>query len=94
MLAALMRGPILLTAAVRLLLLLHAGRRRQEFFPAGVAAKVKRLSIAFGMESGCFVHCHSTDGVFGHSFRCFHCCVPFLAVVTLHTAHDRMVMSR
>jgi hypothetical protein len=46
-----------------------------------VAAKVERLSVAFGMESGCFVYGHSTDGVFGHGFRFFHGHVPFLVVV-------------
>jgi hypothetical protein len=46
-----------------------------------VAAKVERLSIAFGVESGCFVHGHSADGVFGHGFRFSHGHVPFLVVV-------------
>jgi hypothetical protein len=46
-----------------------------------VAAKVERLSIAFGVESGCLVHGHSADGVFGHGLRFFHGHVPFLVVV-------------
>jgi hypothetical protein len=42
-----------------------------------VAAKVERLSIAFGVERGCFIHGHAADGVFGHGFRFFHGHVPF-----------------
>ncbi|MGB3940307.1 MAG: hypothetical protein WBK96_02305 [Candidatus Manganitrophaceae bacterium] len=60
------------TAASRLLLRLRAGWRRQKLFPTGVAAKVERLSIAFGVESSCCVHGHTADGVFGHGFRFFH----------------------
>jgi hypothetical protein len=37
-----------------------------------VTAKIERLSIAFGVESGRFVHGHSADGVFGHGSRFFH----------------------
>jgi hypothetical protein len=37
-----------------------------------VAAKVECLSIAFGVESGCFVHSHSADGIFGHGFGFIH----------------------
>ena len=55
--------------------------RGQVHLPAVVAAKVERLSIAFGVESGCFVHVHSADGVFGRGFRFFHGHVPFLVVV-------------
>ena len=52
-----------------------------------VAAKVKLLSITFGGESGCFVHSHSADGVFGHGFRFFHGHVPFFVVVTTFRRH-------
>jgi hypothetical protein len=53
------------------------GRRvlGQKLLPAVVAAKVERLSIAFCVESGCFVHRHAADGVDSHinsgSFGCF-----------------------
>jgi hypothetical protein len=60
------------TAASRLLLRLGTGGRGQKLLPAVVAAKVKRLAIAFGLESGCFVHGHSADGVFGFGFRFVH----------------------
>lgn len=43
-----------------------------EFLPTMVAAEIKRLSIAFGMESGGFVHGHPADGVFGYGFRFIH----------------------
>jgi hypothetical protein len=46
-----------------------------------IAAKVERLSLAFGVESGRFVHGHSADGIFGHGFRFFHGHVSFLVVV-------------
>jgi hypothetical protein len=46
-----------------------------------VAAKVERLSLAFGVESGRFVHGHSADRVFGHGFRFFHGHVSFFVVV-------------
>jgi len=54
------------TTAARLFLGLRASGRGHKLLPTVVAAKVKRLSIAFGMESGGFVHGHSADGVFGH----------------------------
>jgi hypothetical protein len=69
------------TAASRLVLPLSTGGRRQKLLPTVVAAKVERLSIAFGVESGCFVHGHSADGVFGRGFRFFHGLVSFLVVV-------------
>jgi hypothetical protein len=56
-------------------------RRGQKLLPAVVAAKVKRLSIAFGVESGCFVYGHSADGVFGHGFRFFNGHISSLVVV-------------
>jgi hypothetical protein len=74
---------MLSTAASRLVLRLSTGGRGQKLLPTVVAAKVDRLSIAFGVESGCFVHSHSADGVFGHGFRFFHGHVPFLVVVTV-----------
>src|ERR1035441_2442863 len=72
---------MLSTAAFRLSVRLNTGGRGQKLLPAVVAAKVERLSIAFAVESGCFVHGHSADGVFGHGFRFFHGHVPFSVVV-------------
>jgi hypothetical protein len=72
---------MLSTAASRLGLWLNTGGCGQKLLSAVVAAKVERLSIAFGVESGCFVHRHAADGVFGHGFRFFHGHVPFLLVV-------------
>jgi hypothetical protein len=69
------------TAASRLFLRLSTDGRGQKLLPTMVAAKVERLSIAFGVESDCFVHGHSADGVFGHGFRFLHGHVSFLAVV-------------
>src|SRR5664280_1523324 len=71
------------TAASRLALRLSTGGRGQKLLPAVVAAKVERLSIAFGVESGCFIHGHSADGVFGHGFRFLHGHVSFLVVVVI-----------
>ena len=69
------------TAASRLVLRLSTGGRGQKLLPTVVAAKVDRLSIAFGVESGCFVHGHAADGVFGHGFRFIHGHVPFLLLL-------------
>jgi hypothetical protein len=67
-----------------IVLLLSTGGRGQKLLPTVVAAKVERFSIAFSLESGCFVHGHSTDGVFDHGFRFFHGHAPFLVdVVTV-----------
>jgi hypothetical protein len=66
------------TAASRLIVRLGTGERGQKLLPTVVAAEVERLSIAFGVESGCFVHGHSADGVFGHGFRVFHSDFPYL----------------
>jgi hypothetical protein len=75
---------VLSTAASRFCLRLGTGGRGQKFLPTLVAAKVERLSIAFGVESGGFVHGHSADGVFGHGFRFIHGHVSFLVnVVTI-----------
>lgn len=41
---------------------------RQKRFLAMLAAKIKRLSIAVSVESRRFVHRHSANRVFGHSF--------------------------
>ena len=54
------------TAASRLALRLRTGGRGQKLLPAVLAAKVERLSIAFSVESGDFVHVHAADGVAGH----------------------------
>jgi len=53
------------TAAARLGLRLSAGGCGQKLLPTVVTAKIRRLSIAFGVKSGCFIHAHSADGVFG-----------------------------
>ena len=74
---------VLSTAASRLFLRLGTGRRGQKLLPTLVATKVERLSIAFGVESGCFVHGHSADGVFGHRFRFFHGHAPLLVILSL-----------
>ena len=66
------------TTAARLSLGLRVVGRGEKLLPAVVAAKVERLSIAFGVESGGFVHGHSADGIFGHGFRFFHGCASFL----------------
>ena len=55
---------MLSATAARLFLGLCVGGRGQKLLPTVVAAKVEGLSIAFGMESGGFVHRHSADGVF------------------------------
>jgi len=70
-------------AASRLVLRCGTGGHGQKLLPTVVAAKVERLSIAFDAESGCFVHGHSADGIFGNGFRFFHAHVPFLVVVTV-----------
>jgi len=70
-----MRG-CLSAAAAGVALWLSAGGRRQKLLPTVVAAKVERLSIAFGVESSRFVHGHSADGVFSRGFRFFHGHVP------------------
>jgi hypothetical protein len=72
---------VLSTATFRLALRLGTGGRGQKLLPAAVAAKVVRLAIAFGVESGGFIHGHSADGVFGHGFRFIHGHASFLVVV-------------
>ena len=74
-------APLLSTAACGLIIRLRTGWRRQKLLPTVVAAKVERLSIAFGVESGGFVHSHSADGILGHGFRFFHGHVSFLVIV-------------
>jgi hypothetical protein len=66
-----------------------------------LAAKVERLAIAYGLESGCFVHGHAADGVFGRGFRCIHGHVPFLLLLSFDfdfsgvwNTHARGVASR
>jgi hypothetical protein len=39
---------------------------RQKLLPALFAAKVKRLTLAFGVVRRRFVHRHSADRIFGH----------------------------
>jgi len=73
--------PMLSTAASRLVLRLGAGGGGQKLLPAVVATKVERLAIALSVESGCFVHGHSADRVFGYGFRVFHGHVSLLVVV-------------
>lgn len=63
---------VLFTAASRFALRFRTGGRGQKRLPTMVTAKVEPLSIAFGVESGCFVHGHSADGVFGLRFRFIH----------------------
>jgi hypothetical protein len=72
------------TTATRGSLGLRPGGRGQKLLPTVVAAKVERLSTAFGVESGCFVHGHSADGVLGHGFRFFHGHVSCLIAQRLH----------
>jgi hypothetical protein len=69
--------------ASRLFLRLATGGRGQKLLPTSLAAKVERLSLSFGVESGCCVHGHSADGVFGDGFRFFHGHAPFLVIVTV-----------
>jgi hypothetical protein len=59
------------TTTSGLVVRLRAGGRGQKLFPAIITAKVERLSVAFGVEGGFFVHVHSAIGVLGHGFRCF-----------------------
>src|ERR1019366_1583533 len=87
-------GWLLSTAASRFSLRLGTGGRGQKLLPTMVAAKVERLSIAFGAESGCFVYGHSTDGIFSYGFRFFHERVSFLVVVvTSQAGHARTTIS-
>ena len=72
---------VLCTATSGLGLLLGTGGRGQKLLSTALAAEVECLSIAFGVESGCFVHDHSADRVFGLGFRFFHGHAPFLIVV-------------
>jgi hypothetical protein len=46
-----------------------------------VAAKIKRLSIAFGVDGGCSIQGHAADGVLGHGVRLFHGHFPFSVVI-------------
>ena len=71
------------TAASRLALRLSTGGSGEKFLPAVVAAKVERLSIGFGVESGGFVHGHSTDGVFGHGLQFLYGHVSLLVVAVV-----------
>ena len=44
-----------------------------------VAAKVESLSIAFGVDGGCFIYSHAAERVFGHGVRLFHGSLSFLS---------------
>jgi hypothetical protein len=57
-----------------------------------VAAKGERRSIAFNVESGCFVHSHAADGVFGHEFRFFHGHAPFMVNSSLRSRAERCII--
>jgi hypothetical protein len=59
---------MLSTAASSLSLKRRTGLRGQKLLPAVIAAEVERLSIAFDVESGCFIHGHPANRVFGHGF--------------------------
>jgi hypothetical protein len=59
---------LLSTAPWGFTLRLHTGGRGQELLSTVVAAKVERLSLAFGVKRGGFVHGHAADGVFAHGF--------------------------
>jgi hypothetical protein len=72
---------LLSTTAPGLLFRLGIDGRGQKLFPAVFAAKIERLSIAFGVDRGGLVHGHAADGVFGRGFRFIHGHVPFLGVV-------------
>jgi len=86
---------VLSAAASRLALWHSTGRRGQKLLPALIAAEIVSFSIAFGVGSGCFVHGHSADGVFGGSFRVFHGHVPFLICgVTLFHVTDHFFVLR
>jgi hypothetical protein len=67
------------TATPRLALRLGTGGSGQELLATVVAAKVERLSIAFGVDGGCFIYSHAADGVFGHGVRLFHGSLSFLS---------------
>ena len=66
-------------AAAWLILRIDTRGRGQERLPTVIAAKVKSLSVAVGVESGCFVNGHSADRIFGHRFRFDHGCDSFLS---------------
>jgi hypothetical protein len=65
------------TAATILVRWLCTGGCDKKLLPTVVAAEVELLSIAFGVESGCFVNGHPADGVFGHGIRFIHWLCPF-----------------
>src|ERR1019366_6963339 len=77
----LQRSKSLSTAAPRLDLRLSTGGRGQKRLATMVAAKIKRLSIAFGVDGGCSIHGHAADGGFGHGVRLFHGHFPFSVVI-------------
>jgi hypothetical protein len=73
-------------AASSFVLRLRTGGRSQKLFAAVFSAEIKRLSIAFGVDSGCFIHGHSADGVFGRGFHGIHGLASFhLRTCTLMT---------
>jgi hypothetical protein len=70
-------------AATGFFLRLCIGGTRQEFLPAMLAAEVRRLSIAFGVDSGGGIYGHAADRVncFGIGFT--HGFVSFFVFVML-----------
>lgn len=50
---------------------LNTGGGGQKLLPTAVAAKVVRLAIAFGVQSGGFVHGHSANRVLVMDFASF-----------------------
>ena len=63
---------MLSTATARVALRLDMGGNGEEFLPAMVAAKIERPAIALSVQSGCLVHGHAADGVFGRCLSCIH----------------------
>ena len=59
------------TAATSLSRGLSTGGGGQKLLPTAVAAKVVRLAIAFGVQSGGFVHGHSANRVLVMDFASF-----------------------
>ena len=63
---------MLSTAAARGALRLDISRGSEKFLATMVAAKIERLAIALSVQSGCLVHGHAADGVFGWCLSCIH----------------------
>jgi hypothetical protein len=69
-------------AALGLLLWLSTDWFGKKFFATFVAAKVVRLSIAFGGDCLCLIHGHSTYRIFDQEVRFSHAFVSSINVVT------------